>query len=122
MAQGVERAWPYEPHQGGSIVVPEEFACRLSRKEILELRSERQLAFLPGIVEIEEVEDGCVYWFERTEEWFAKVTEFILFESECCRHLDFGVGLQAGGEQISLRISGPPGHKSLMYDFLAVKL
>ncbi len=50
-----------------------------------------------------------MYWFERTPEHLEKVAAFALFESDCCDFVDFGIGLSAGGDRISLRITGPDG-------------
>ena len=112
-------SWPYEAVEpGSSAVEPKQFACKLGNDNIRARSRELDRTFRPGILEREELEDGCVYWFDRTDEWFEKVTHFAWFESRCCDFLDFGVGLCASGKRISLRISGPPGHMSRMYEVL----
>ena len=63
--------------------------------------------FIPRVIETEEIADGIVYWFERTDEDMRQVAEFALFESRCCNFLSFGIGLHPDGTRISLRISGP---------------
>ncbi len=103
------RCWPYEPVDPAAALAQPESACTLPSDELERRSAELRASFRPGILEIEELPDGYVYWFERSEGWLAKVTEFALFESRCCAFLDYGVGLVAGGERISLRITGKPG-------------
>lgn len=106
-------AWPYEPIDatGASREQIEQrpVACKLADEERRVRREKLRLEFLPGVLEIEEIEGGCVYWFERSEALLSKIADFALFESDCCDFLDFGIGLNAGGDRISLRISGPHG-------------
>jgi hypothetical protein len=64
---------------------------------------------VPRIVAAQAIDDGYVYWFERTQENLRLVSDFILFESQCCDFLSFGIGLHPKGSRISLRISGPDG-------------
>lgn len=89
-------------------------ACRLPEPELRERAREIRESFVPGILEVEEREDGFVYWFARSDEWFARVTDFARFESRCCDFLDFEIGLAAAGERISLRISGPVDAKPFL--------
>ncbi len=98
--------WPYEPVERDRRA-PDVVACKLPREDIRKRVEALRESFHPGILEVEELDNGMVYWFARSNEWLAKVTEFALFESECCDFLDFGIGLCAGGERISLRVSGP---------------
>lgn len=112
---GHQRRWPYLPSEAGPRpTVPNAPACLLPPQERRERQQEIRKAFVPGILEIEELEDGYVYWFDRTDAWFSIVAEFALFESRCCGFLDFEIGLQSSGSRISLRISGPPASKQFL--------
>ena len=106
-------SWPYEPTGSTGFtrgqLEQRPMACKLpagdSTGRVKMLRRE----FIPGILDVEEIEDGYVYWFRRNEAELGKVADFALFASECCDFLDFGIGLNTCGDRISLRISGPRG-------------
>lgn len=109
----VSAGWPYEP-PGPAAPTPEELksrplACKLGLGDVRERIETLRSDFIPKIVEVEAIADGYVYWFERSAERLREVSEFALFESECCDFLDFGIGLNTRGDRISLRISGPLG-------------
>lgn len=103
--------WPYEPRDESEQDPQRDssFVCALTDTERRARAGNLRSDFLPRIVDLEEIEDGCIFWFQRTEENLVVVSDFVLVESKCCDFLDFGIGLGAGGERISLRISGPRG-------------
>ena len=107
--------WPYEPGDAmepGAAdprrdSVPQR--CTLTDRERAARAAKLRAEFLPRIVGLEEIRDGCIFWFERSEEDLRRVVDFVQVENECCGFLDFGIGLAAAGDRISLRISGPLG-------------
>ncbi len=105
--------WPYEPALATDPTREDleqrPMACKLPAGDIKERIEWLRAEFIPGILRVQEIEDGYVYWFQRSDEELRKVAEFARFESECCDFLDFGIGLNTGGDRISLRISGPQG-------------
>ena len=101
-----DRAWPYEPRE------PAESAraapvCSLPAEQLRERVEELRRDFFPQVLAAEDIPDGLVLWFERTEERFRQVADYALYESECCAFLDFGIGLAGSGTRIALRISAP---------------
>ena len=104
-------SWPYEPTEGTKTPEGDQrtTACKLTGERLAARVEDIRRDLVPRITGFEEIQDGCVYWFRRTEENLQKVLDFALYESDCCDVLDFGVGLAAGGDKISLRISGPHG-------------
>lgn len=108
-------SWPYSPREPGlDSHGPRTFACLLPEKTMRQRIEKVREELVPGIVDIEEIPDGYVYWLERTEEWFRRVCDFALFESRCCDFADFEIGLQATGKRISLRITGPGETKEFL--------
>ena len=102
--------WPYEPIAPGvetAEAAPR--ACLLTASERRTRADRLRAGFVPRIVRVDEIADGCVYWFERTRGNLDHVVDFVLVESECCAFLDFGIGFSAGGEWISLRVSSREG-------------
>jgi len=106
-------SWPYEAAEpnGPSTLVIESLpqACSLSTSDLSSRKLDLRRSFIPRIIDIEQVPDGFVYWFDRTEEDMKLVSDFALFESRCCNFLSFGIGLHPEGKRISLRITGPGG-------------
>ena len=105
--------WPYEP-TGTKAPTREELqqrpmACSLPAVDIEQRIARLRSDFIPKIARVEEIRDGYVYWFDRSAENLREISEFALFESECCDFLDFGIGLNTSGDRISLRITGPLG-------------
>ena len=111
--------WPYEAVEPGtSIENDDPCVCSLVDEEIKTLLDERRANFYPGVVGCDQLPNGYVFWFLRTDEWLQKVVDFARFESKCCAFLDFGIGFRATGDLISLRISSAEGHATQMYDAL----
>jgi hypothetical protein len=92
--------WPYEPALATDPTREDleqrTMACKLPAGDIKERIERLRAEFIPGILHVQEIEDGYVYWFQRSDEELRKVAEFARFESECCDFLDFGIGLNTG--------------------------
>ncbi len=93
---------------------PGPIACTLPEAELRAWREQVQAEVKAGVVSIEELDDGYVYWFERTPERLAKLADFVWFESGCCAFLDFEIRVRSGDERISLRLTGPEGTKDFL--------
>ena len=59
-------------------------ACKLPVADIRVRIEMLRKEFIPGILTVEEIADGFVYWFRKSESELRKVADFALFESECC--------------------------------------
>ncbi len=103
--------WPCEPlDQDGPTpaqisALPQ--ACTLTTQAISTRAAHLRKQFKPLITRREEISCGYVYWFKRTRDNMQMLADFALFESQCCSFLSFGIGLHPGGNQLSMRITGP---------------
>lgn len=57
----------------------------------------------------EPVPDGFAIRYPADTETVVKLAEFITLERLCCPFFDFGILLDAGADQVELRITGGPG-------------
>ena len=68
---------------------------------------------------MDELEDGYEFRFPGSEEWATRLTEFIVFERECCPFLAFELVFEPEGGPIRLRVRGPEGVKEIVAGIVA---
>ena len=56
-------------------------ACTLTGDDRKARAAEIRERFSPGILNVQTIDDGRVYWFERSEMWLQRLTEFVSIES-----------------------------------------
>jgi hypothetical protein len=93
-------------------------ACSLSGPELAGRRSEVEGIF-EGCLQADELEDGYEFRFPGNEEWAIRLTEFVIFERECCPFFAFEPVFEPEGGQIRLRIRGPEGAKDIAAEMVA---
>jgi hypothetical protein len=69
---------------------------------------------LEGCLRVEELENGYEFSFPGSEEWVLRLTEFIVFERECCPLFAFELVFEPEGGPIRLRVRGPEGTKEMV--------
>src|SRR5215207_9214600 len=70
-------------------------ACSLSGQEEAERRDEVE-KILETCLRVDELEDGYELRFPGSAEWAAKLTEFIVFERDCCPFFAFELVFEPG--------------------------
>jgi hypothetical protein len=89
-------------------------ACTLDPEQKRQRRAMLEREIVPAIVDVTEVKDGWVLWFDRAEGRLASIARFVELESRCCAFLDFEIRLDADGERIALALTGPAGTKEMI--------
>lgn len=101
-----------------SVATP--IACTLSPTE---LRAEYD-ALLPGLVAYavrrHELPRGMRYHFDATAERLRHIADVVQRERECCRFLEFRVGLAIGRASLTLDVTGPGETKRFLSELLAM--
>jgi len=95
-------------------------ACSLSGQEEAERRDEVE-KILEACLRVDELEDGYEFRFPGSAEWAAKLTEFIVFERDCCPFFAFELVFEPGGGPIRLRVRGPDGAKDFVAQTAALR-
>lgn len=88
-------------------------ACKLP----LEARQERSTevaALFAAAEQTEALADGQAFRFPGTQDWCARLVEFITFERECCPFFTFELEFLPESGPIWLRIRGPGASVSLL--------
>ena len=93
-------------------------ACNLPGPDEAKRREEIGKIF-EGCLRADELEDGYEFRFPGSEEWATRLTEFIVFERECCPFLAFELVFEPEGGQIRLRVRGPEGAKEIVAGMVA---
>ena len=88
--------------------------CRLTSAEMRARLGEIRADFLLHVNDVDELEHGYRYWFEKSTERMVKLAEFIDFESQCCAFFHFDLSLAPGAERVSLSLTGPDGAKDFL--------
>lgn len=96
-------------------------ACSLSRHEEAERREEIGKTF-EACLRVDELEDGYEFRFPGSPEWATKLTEFIVFERECCPFFVFELVFEPGGGPIGLRMRGQEGAKDFAAEMVALRV
>lgn len=91
-------------------------ACTLTPAEL----KERQAGLLQKVSrlvqEVQECEQGYAYRF--APDHLDEVMEVIRLEHRCCAFLRFTLTVEPGDGPIRLEVTGPPGTKEFLADFL----
>jgi hypothetical protein len=95
-------------------------ACSLSGQEEAGRRDEVE-KILEACLRVDELEDGYEFRFPGSAEWTAKLTEFIVFERECCPFFAFELVFEPGGGPIGLRVRGAEGAKEFVAEMAALQ-
>jgi hypothetical protein len=96
-------------------------ACSLSGQEEAGRRDEVE-KILEACLRVDELEDGYEFRFPGSAEWTTKLTEFIVFERECCPFFAFELVFEPGGGPIGLRVRGPEGAKDIVAEMAALRV
>ncbi len=88
-------------------------ACKLPGPEETRRRGEIEKIF-EGCLRTDELEDGYEFRFPGSEEWAVRLTEFIVFERECCPFFAFELAFEPEEGPIRLRVRGPEGAKEMV--------
>lgn len=90
-----------------------EVACTLDEAEAAERAEWVQAEFLPHLEAVEEIDDGFVQVFPKTDEALEAVVTAVLLESRCCSDESFALEVPADEDEIRLTVTGPEGTKEL---------
>jgi hypothetical protein len=96
-------------------------ACTLSGPELADRRGVVKEIF-KGCLRETELEDGREFVFPGDGEWAARLTEFIVFERECCAFLTFELVFEPGGGPIRLRMRAPEGAGDIVAEMFASRV
>ena len=66
-----------------------------------------------------EIEDGHEFVFPGDAGWAIRLAEFVVFERECCRFLNFEIFFEPEGGPIRLRVRGPEGAGDVVAEMFA---
>ncbi len=95
-------------------------ACSLSGTQ--QGRRQEEIAkIFEGCLRVNELEDGYEFRFPGSVESAMKLTEFIVFERECCPFFAFELAFEPGGGPILLRVRGQEGVKDLVAEMVALR-
>lgn len=104
---------PTERTYQGMASVAGEVACTLDEADATERAEWVQAEFLPHLEAVEEVDDGFVQMFPKTDEALEAVVTAVLLESRCCSDASYALEVPADGDEIRLTVTGPDGTKEL---------
>ena len=88
--------------------------CQLSSAEMAERLGEIRADFLVAVRNVNELENGYRYSFEKSADRMKRLAEFIDFESRCCAFMRFDLSVTPGAQEISLSLTGAEGTKELL--------
>jgi hypothetical protein len=89
-------------------------ACILPDDAYQARRGELQTAVCNHIQTSRELSDGYGFQFPGTDEWAAKLLEFITFERECCAFITFELLFEMEKGPIWLNLRGGDGVKTFV--------
>jgi hypothetical protein len=93
-------------------------ACSLSTAEFRARRSEILKKIVPAIIATKELEDGFAFRFPADDEWLLELTQFVIFERQCCPFLNFKLTVEANGTSVWLELTGRQGAKEFVASLL----
>lgn len=93
-------------------------ACTLSEAQLQERRRTVLDVVARAVVRVESLPDGFAYTFAPTSQILIQLSQLVTLESQCCRFLTFKIIVEAGSKPITLEVTGPPGAKEMIADFL----
>jgi hypothetical protein len=83
-------------------------ACTLSGAELAERVQTLRRDLWPRVRAVGEAEGRLLLRFPREPGMIERLGEFVAFESRCCAFLGYRVGVEAGSDEVTLEIEGPP--------------
>ena len=93
--------------------------CRLTSAEMRERMGVIRAEFLIHVKEVDELDTGYRYWFEKTPDRLKLLADFIDFESRCCAFFQFDLSVGPGAKRVSLSLTGPTGVKSFLESMMS---
>ena len=93
-------------------------ACSLSRSERDGRLREIADTVWPGVETVAELPDGYALRFPGTDDWTARLAEFVRFERQCCAFLTFELVFEPGAGPIWLRLRGDAAAKEFVRECL----
>jgi hypothetical protein len=92
--------------------------CTLSETDLRE-RRRNVLDYVRTLARgVRPLPDGFAYEFAFDPETLAALARVVALEHECCRFLTFKLIVGAGDGPMNLEVTGPPGAKALIEEFL----
>lgn len=83
-----------------------ELACRLPDEEQDRQWEDVASEVFAAVEESRELDDGYAFRFPSTEEWVRTLTEYVLYERECCPFFRFELAFEPEGGPTWLRLRG----------------
>ena len=88
-------------------------ACNLSEEKQISRQIELEEVF-KGVQQVNELTDGYEFSFPESEEWTARLVEFISTERKCCPFFTFELAFEPNQGPILLRLRGGDGVKEFI--------
>jgi hypothetical protein len=96
-------------------------ACTLSWGELAQRREEVMQVLFPRALETLELDQGFEFIFPAEDTLISQLTEFIVFERNCCRFLSFELVFQPEQGPLHLRILSKPEAKPIIREMFGIK-
>jgi hypothetical protein len=93
-------------------------ACTLSEPERRERASTTLAALRAHVRHIAARPDGYELELAMSDEALADATALIQLERRCCPFLRFALTVEPGGDLVQLALTGPPGTRELLSEWL----
>ena len=93
-------------------------ACSLTTAELREREARLLAQFRSGVLETQELQDGCVFRVPGDAQWIRLAAELIVAERECCPFLTFEVSAEPNKGPLTVRVTGPDGTKEFLRTIL----
>jgi len=88
-------------------------ACNLSEPDLAK-RGEEVESVFKSVEQVKELADGYAYRFPGSEEWAARLMEFVLAERRCCPFFTFELVFEPNLGPIWLHLRGGQGVKEFV--------
>ena len=89
-------------------------ACKLATPELAQRVAALESEVFNAILETRELEDGYGFRFPEGDEWIQKLTEFVVFERECCSFFRFELVVEPERGPLWLNLRGGPEVKTFI--------
>jgi hypothetical protein len=89
-------------------------ACSLTDPELAVRAEQVRQEIFASVDERRELPDGYAFRFPGSDEWMARLVDFIAVERECCRFLRFGLTFEPDGGPVWLSLTGGDGVRSFI--------
>ena len=90
------------------------FVCKLTGPEFQKRKAELQKEVFAQVSEVEEVENGYVFYFTGEESFVLKLMDYILAENKCCPFFQHDLSIKANQAGIAWKVSGAPEAKEMI--------